>query len=481
MKKKLIKNKLPIQLELAIIMLSFIIIGAGMIVIFNSGLNYRITLRLQQKKCIEIFHDAAEIIEEDDDYRTELIDLAKEKSVDITLLSGAGRQIYSSDPGIGPDMHDIPGDFPFDKGINPRHMEILSHEDTDDGGFLEVRKGKEKDSQYLVFSNTLDSGTVVEIEAPLTSMVEDARKTTTYASIIAVVALAAVLAALYLWLHSFTKTLVQMNDITRDMARLNFDKKLPETGSNEIGQLARSINTLSTSLDATLQDLREKNLQLEKDIEHEKKLEEMRKQFVSNASHELKTPISIIQGYAEGIKLGMDSEEYADIIVDETVKMNRLVTGLLELSKYESGNLPMNIESFDLREFALESLERYDIPAAKNGITLEIRIPSGCMVKGDREKLDICLHNYVSNAFSHAEGEKKVAVYCTEAEGKVKVCVHNTGKGIAEEDKENIWDENRFGLGLSMVKAIMELHGGKYGAENTEDGVIFYFEIERAE
>ena len=151
--------------------------------------------------------------------------------------------------------------------------------------------------------------------------------------------------------RQFSRPIAEMNEITEDMAKLNFNRKLKIDRQDEIGQLASSVNALSESLNTALTELTETNAKLRDDIEEERRLDAMRRGFVANVSHELKTPIAIISGYAEGLKLNINEEskeEYCNTIIDESRRMNRLVLSILELSRYESGQIPINRSDFDI-------------------------------------------------------------------------------------------------------------------------------------
>ncbi|MBQ7101901.1 MAG: HAMP domain-containing protein, partial [Clostridia bacterium] len=389
-----------------------------------------------------------------------------------------------------------------DSGINlfdvmrTRNLTLIERRVLDNGTYYETLKDDSNGLQYLMFSTPLGTSGSLKVYAQMDYLSATANATTRYVSIIACATFMFIIISMYVYLHHFSKPLIEMNKITRDMAKMDFSQKCPPYANNEIGELGQSINTLSASLDATLKDLQQKNEQLEADIEHKIKVEQMRKEFVSNSSHELKTPIAIIQGYAEGLKLGMKSgrmntDDYCDIIIEETHKMNRLVCDMLELSKYETGSYTLKCRNFDIGEFTRESIESYDILAKESGIEIINNIPNGLMGCGDPERLEMVIHNYVSNALSHAKYDKKIILSARETEDSVRVSVFNTGDHIAENDLENIWqsfyradkahsrEEGRFGLGLSIVKAIQELHGMPYSAQNVEGGVTFNFDIKK--
>lgn len=298
----------------------------------------------------------------------------------------------------------------------------------------------------------------------------------------------------YLLVARFTKPLVEMNDITKDMAALNFDRRCGNYGRDEIGQLGKSINTLSSTLDATLIDLKDKNKQLEKDIERRHALDNARKSFINNVSHELKTPIAIISGYAEGVCEGISDDpevikDYCNIIKEESNKMNGLVVELLELSKIESGAQSFNPDYFNLGDSVTSIINHLSLQTEAKGITVLNRVPSNLLCFAEKDKIEIVLNNYITNAISHCDGQKVIQVGCSDAGKCVRVYVFNTGEHIAKSDMAELWDsfyradksharsENRFGLGLSIVKGIMINHRCRFGVQNVPHGVSFSFEI----
>ena len=240
------------------------------------------------------------------------------------------------------------------------------------------------------------------------------------------------------------------------------------------------------------------NKELEKLREKERKLEKMRQDFVSSASHELKTPIAIIRGYAEGLKINVDEEdtamqEYCDIIMNEADKMNTLVLSLLEASLYSSGMKALNKEEFQLNEFIKEYMKAAKPIFEEKEINAKfIDSETPLMVFADKSQIERVLSNYISNACSHTKNEKEIIVSVEASGEKYKVSVYNSGSFIDDKDKENIFNsfyradkahsrkEGRFGLGLSIVKSIMDMHKCECGFTNKENGVEFWFEIEKA-
>lgn len=373
---------------------------------------------------------------------------------------------------------------------------IIEHNVNGDGSVLDVRETN--GIQYIDYNCTLSDGLEIEIFSVKANVEANAGVALyfVWASIIFIFIVVIIFFIIYS--KSFTKPLIEMSKITERMSNMDFSKRVAINSNDEIGELAGSINNLSSSLDSTLQDLNEKNKKLQDDIEKKQTLEELRKEFISSISHELKTPIAIVRGYAEGAELMLRSgdadgaAEYCDIIIKESDKMNALVFELLELSRFEIGDSRLEYEEFSLYDFIHDYTGSEKIVFEENGIKCDTDIPPDIMCRGDSIKLNMVLNNYVSNAVSHAEGEKLIKIYCEEFENKVRINVFNTGKNIADEDIDKIWDsfyradksrsrkDGRFGLGLSIVSAIQNLHGNEYGVFNSDSGVTFWFDIDKS-
>ena len=237
------------------------------------------------------------------------------------------------------------------------------------------------------------------------------------------------------------------------------------------------------------------NEKLQHDLEEKEKQNRIQKEFVANVSHELKTPITVIRGYAEGLAEGMCQDEesrnyYAGVIVDETERMTQIVQQLLMLSKIESGQDELEKEKFCLSDMVRDVAQSMIILAEKKGVTLKTDIRDGVMVNADGLKIESVITNYLSNAIHHVSDNGRIDVNLTVDDGKARVSVVNTGNPIPEAELEHIWDKfykvdkahsrtyGGSGIGLSIVKAVMDAHGMPYGAVNHKDGVEFWFELE---
>lgn len=297
--------------------------------------------------------------------------------------------------------------------------------------------------------------------------------------------------------NNFTKPIMQITDIAKRMSELDFDVKYPVTTRDEIGVLGSSINVLSETLEATISELKTANNELQKDIEKKEQIDEMRKEFLSNVSHELKTPIALIQGYAEGLQENINDdvesrEFYCDVIIDEARKMNKMVQKLLTLNQIEFGNDQVNFERFDIVALTKNIMNSVTLLAQQKDAVLQFdREYSPVYVWGDEYMVEEVVTNYISNAINHVDGERKIVVGMENRESVVRIRVFNTGKPIPEEDLEKVWGKfykvdkahtrayGGSGIGLSIVKAVMESMNQQYGVENRENGVEFWFELDR--
>ena len=294
---------------------------------------------------------------------------------------------------------------------------------------------------------------------------------------------------------SFTKPIQKLSHIAGEMAELKFETKYTEKRTGEIGNLGHSINVLSEKLEQTISELKAANNELQSDIENKIQIDEMRKDFLSNVSHELKTPIALIQGYAEGLQENINDDEesrefYCEVIIDEANKMNKLVKRLLDLNQIEFGNHLVEFERFDIVTVIQSVLNATRILFEQKGVSLKFEHYEPIYVWADEYSIEEVVTNYISNALNHVSGEKIIEVKLVKADGKVRISVYNTGENIPEEDLEKVWikfykvDKARTreyggsGIGLSIVKAIMNSLHQDCGVKNYSEGVEFWFELD---
>lgn len=352
------------------------------------------------------------------------------------------------------------------------------------------------DSEYLVLVGVLENGDMVLMRTAVESIRESAAISNRFLLFAGAAAIVASILVAFFTTRHITKPLQQLTDISKRMVDLDFNAKYETDQSNsyEVEELGNHINRLSENLERTISELKTANVELQDDIEKKIQIDEMRKEFLSNVSHELKTPLALIQGYAEGLQecINDDAESrefYCDVIIDEADKMNRMVKKLLTLNQLEFGNDQVIMERFDMTELIHGVANSTRILMEQKGIRLELENSEEAWVWGDEFKVEEVITNYMSNAINHADGEKLIRVFYTRSEDKLRVSVFNTGQPIPEEDIEKIWvkfykvDKARTreyggsGIGLSIVKAIMDSFHQRCGVINHEDGVEFWMEL----
>ena len=302
---------------------------------------------------------------------------------------------------------------------------------------------------------------------------------------------------LFVWFFSqkITKPILELAELSQRMANLDFNAKYTSGGENEIGILGGNFNLMSKRLEETITELKRANNQLQKDIEQKEKIEDMRNEFLGNVSHELKTPIALIQGYAEGLRDGITEdpesmEFYCDVIIDEANKMNQMVKNLLTLNQLEFGDEDLEITRFNLVSLIRGVLASCEILLQQAEAEVDCVTEEEVYVWADEFKTEQVFRNYLTNAIHHVDNEKRIEIRIIPQGDTVRVTVFNSGKPIPEEDIAKLWDKfykvdkahtreyGGNGIGLSIVKAIMESFHQQYGVKNYDNGVEFWFELD---
>ena len=287
-----------------------------------------------------------------------------------------------------------------------------------------------------------------------------------------------------------TKPLLALNHVAKKMSTLDFTVKSPIRRKDEIGSLSDSLNALSGTLGQTLEELKQANKQMRKDMELKQQIEQRQRKFFADASHELKTPISIIKGYSEGLKDGVS--ENIEVIVDEAIKMEKMVEEMLDLVRLESAAIQLNTEAIALADMIEDIAGRLGPQLKDKGLEVVLVSTTEQTIEGDRIKLEQVFYNIMMNAIRHAIPQTDIMIEISRHEGCVHVTIENKGEHIAEEERQYIWERfyrversrNRKmggnGLGLAIAKQILDLHGCGYGVENTPGGVRFYITFPKA-
>lgn len=351
---------------------------------------------------------------------------------------------------------------------------------------------------YILLTGNLVNGYSLFIRIPVAPIEESVKISNKVLMLIGLLTIIVAALAVSIISRKFTEPILELNDITKKMSKLDFSKKYRiKNSSDEINALGQNINTMSDKLEGTIKQLRDNNKELEKDIEEKSKIDEMRKQFISDVSHELKTPIALIQGYAEGLVENVNTDEeskkfYAEVILDETNKMDNLVKQLLELMKLEYGKREFHDKEFDLVELIQGVIQNCHVMIEEKNIEVLFEAKEPIYVQADDFYIEQIITNYFTNAMKHVEereGKKQIEIRIELQEAKARVIVFNTGSQIAEEELDRIWgrfykvdssrnrEDGGSGIGLSLVKAIQNNYKNGYGVENKENGVEFYFDV----
>lgn len=494
MKKMFQSVRVKLFLTLCVVILMLI----AFLVIINRSVLESFYYYSKKNASLETFDYINETIEnrDNEDFLLELEKLSLTNNFDI-IIKKSQQEIYATNKDFSGDFGEIP-EVKYSVEYNVFRQDDIMYSNEK----VTIRKIQDKKNgiNFILLSGTLNNGAEILIRMPITLIKESVEISNKFLYLIALMAVVLGGIAITWITERFTKPIEELNDIANKMAKLDFTKKYRIHDNNdEIDELGKSINTMSVKLEETIEKLRRNNMELERDIEEKSKIDEMRKQFISDVSHELKTPIALIQGYSEGLIENVNSDEesrkfYADVILDEAGKMDILVKKLLELMKLEYGEREFHDAKFDVVELIHEIIRNSKVMLEEQKIKVEFKEKEPVYVFADNFYIEQVIRNYFTNAIKNIQkvkGQKKIKISLQEQLEKetVKVAVFNSGQPISEENLNRIW--NRFykvdksrnrnsggtGIGLALVKAIMNQYGTDFGVQNKKDGVEFYFEV----
>ena len=493
--KKVEKKYSSIRFKLFITLAISVIIIILFLIILNNIVLESFYLYTKQGALIDIFDEVNEEYNEGKPEKiiTNLLsNYASKSNYDIILETQDGINLYTSNENFIQTMNEM--NILKDSNRNI----IYANKD------INIKKVRDPldNSSYILLSGELDNYYKLYIRMPISSIQESVKISNTFLYLIGGITL--VIAGIIITFISkrFTEPIRELNEIADKMSKLDFSKKFhPKDSDDEINDLGKSINIMSDKLEATIKQLRNSNIELEKDIEEKSQIEEMRTQFISDVSHELKTPIALIQGYAEGLAENVNTDDesrkfYANVIIDEANKMDKLVKQLLELMKLEYGKREFQNENFNIVELIQEVIRKSKVMLDENNIEIRTNMPEEVIVYADEFYIEQVVTNYFTNAIKHAKeifNEKYIEIKVENhtKNNKIRISVFNTGDNIAEEDLQRIWrrfykvdssrnrDDGGTGIGLSLVKAIMNNYNNDYDVTNKDTGVEFYFELNK--
>lgn len=349
---------------------------------------------------------------------------------------------------------------------------------------------------FIELMGRLTNGDIIFMRSPVESLSDSVKIANRFLGYVGIVVILLSIFVSNMISQKVSKPILNLADISEKVARLDFDAKYEDEGrQDEVALLGRSINLMSKNLEETISELKRANNELQVDIKRKTEIDEMRREFLSNVSHELKTPIALVQGYAEGLKDCVNDDEesrnyYCDVIIDEAGKMNRLVQQLMKLDQLENGHNEVDFERFDIVDMIESCVQSVDIMLKQSETTLKFEEAGPVYVWSDPFMIEQVINNYLSNAIHYVSGEKVIEISLERMGDKVRLKVFNTGENIPEESLDKLWtkfykvDKARTreyggsGIGLSIVKAIGDSLNRSYGVINYDNGVAFWFEVE---
>lgn len=354
---------------------------------------------------------------------------------------------------------------------------------------------KRQDANYVDLYGVTGDGVEIFVRTNYESIQESAAIANRFLAYVGVVVALLGSVVVFFVSKNFTKPILELADISQKMSELDFDVKYKGRTKDEIALLGNSMNELSERLEKTISELKSANNELQSDIQNKIQIDEMRKDFLSNVTHELKTPIALIQGYAEGLQdnINDDAESrqfYCEVIIDEAQKMNKMVKKLLTLNQLEFGQNQVEFARFDVVALIRSILQSVDILVKQKQVRVIFEEDAPVYVWADEYMIEEVITNYVSNALNHVSGANIIEIKLIRREDVVRVAVYNTGERIPAGELENVWikfykvDKARTreyggsGIGLSIVKAIMASHNKECGVVNHEGGVEFWCEMD---
>ncbi len=497
-KKKTVKHSIRFQLAVTFSLIGIAMIG--LIWLANSLLLGKYYTYNKQKALKSIYLELSKSFKngelESEESDISLRYLAGRHNVSLLIISSESDvpiKIYSNEPAeeLTLELKSI-----LEKRSLGFAKELIDQ--TDDYVLIKKSEPGSK-SEYIEMIGFLSDTCFFLMRTPVESIRESTKIANRFLIYVGLICILGGMLAVYFISKRFSDPIRELTDISRKMAEMDFNARYSGNDGSEIGVLGRNMNKLSESLEESISKLKTANMELQQDNERRIMIDEMRKEFISNVSHEFKTPIALIQGYAEGLKDGIENEEdrdyYCDVIIDESSKMNDMVRKFLDLNRLEFGNQKLDMERFDIVSFARNIVNSFSILSTGNDVNVTIADAEEIYVWSDEYLAREVFENYLSNAFNHckSDGEKRIDVSFDIDTDKVKVSVFNTGDPIPNESIEHLWEKfykvdsarsreyGGSGIGLSIVKAAMDTLKQDYGVYNKENGVVFWFTLEKAE
>lgn len=453
---------------------------------------------------IDTYESCNEVFDNDFDFDDESFSLNINNKADavVYIVDGVNKKIFTS---INEDNIMIESlrsivELLTDDSVAAGNQGIIQKDvEYYDNFKIQISRDTRMQSSYFDLIGMLDNGYAIVLRAPVSRVDSVINSSIKFFTLI--LCGMAVIACIVIYFFSgiFTRPIQNLTKVAKRMADLDFNAKIENPSNDELGELSIYMNKLSYKLRVTLWQLQTANAELQKDIENKVRIDEMRKEFLSHISHELKTPIALIQGYAEGLRDNlMDDEEsknfYCDVIIDESAKMNTLVKKLLDLNEIEFGTDKVIKEKFDIVDLIRNRISSSTILTDKSNAYIEFNEHDPVWVMADEFMIEEVFTNYLTNALHYCRPDGRIVIWTqVMAADNVRISVYNEGDQIDDEEMNRIFEKfykvdkartreyGGSGIGLSIVAASMKAHGKNYGVYNVDDGVVFFFELDMVE
>lgn len=327
-------------------------------------------------------------------------------------------------------------------------------------------------------------------ETPKTYIAETAMLAVRFTAIASLIIFGIGLIVIYTVAGKVSQPIRKIQVVADKISNMDFSERCEITSNDEIGMLAESINHMSDALYNNIETLQKANEFLKEDLHRKEQTEQMRKNFIANVSHDFKTPLTLIISYAEFMKQSTSDQndrETLDIIMEEGQKLTDFVNLLLKLSEMESGIVSLNRGPFPITDLIDAVISKQKILLEREGVQVQVLAKEPLVVDADYFRMEQVMFNLLENAIKYSNGNKDVLISVTRMETNVQIEISNPSEPLAPEHVENLFDSfyrtdksrnrrsNSYGLGLAVVKAVMEMHEAPYGARYEEGRLVIWF------
>jgi len=451
---------------------------------------YQRTIENQEERGRELLTDIQPLEEIDEELQSFLEQQSRILGTEIALFSLEGETLYETGTrGHMPMMNhgrgrEVLGEEELTQLQEEGVLSLRETEDPHRGGM--ARRMQETDTLYTYVSR---EGLILRLQTTLNPIQQGIQLTQDfYLWILLFGGLLAFLLS-FLFSRRIARPIEDLTEVAGEMSRMNFEVRYTGEEKGEIGELGNTLNHLTKALQETID-------QLEQELEKEKNLKKLRREFIARVSHELKTPIAVIKGYSEALEDGIyqsprEREGYVKIIQEESLKMDHMLREILDLSRLETRHMELKEEALEIQPYTQKIIEKLKGIDTEKKLILrnELKDPK-TLIKGDAYRLEQIVSNFIKNALEHSEGSE-VEVRLREEEksqgpARIRMEIKNPGNPLSQEEQEKIWEsfykreeKKGSGLGLSIAAGLLKLMNSNFGTYNEPPGVVFYFTLEK--